>query len=124
MAAPPTVQSTSFECVSCGYNLTGATIGGLCPECGLPIAQSLRRTSVLKSSGQATAALIIGILSLVMCIGLGPVAIALAYSAMVQIRRGGYTSGSKGMATAGLVMGGLSTLLLAGFITLAIMDVV
>lgn len=29
------------HCVGCGYNLLGASVAGVCPECGTPVAQSM-----------------------------------------------------------------------------------
>jgi hypothetical protein len=37
------LDSTSFSCAECGYNLTGSQIGGRCPECGSPVMESIRR---------------------------------------------------------------------------------
>ena len=65
--------------------------------------------------------MVLGILSLVVCGLLGPVAIALYFSATKEISRGGYTRGSKTMAQAGLVMGVISTLLLLGVVALGIL---
>ncbi len=46
---PPSVEparaaslTTDVPCVQCGYNLRGLPEGGRCPECGTPIARSLR----------------------------------------------------------------------------------
>lgn len=30
------------RCIGCGYDLTGSPRDGVCPECGIPVAQSLR----------------------------------------------------------------------------------
>lgn len=37
----------NIPCESCGYNLRGLDPGGCCPECGLPIAESLRPERLL-----------------------------------------------------------------------------
>lgn len=37
------VSESRLECANCGYNLTGAMIGSVCPECGAAIEESLRR---------------------------------------------------------------------------------
>jgi ribosomal protein L37E len=29
------------DCIRCGYNLHGLTMGGTCPECGTPVARTL-----------------------------------------------------------------------------------
>jgi hypothetical protein len=36
------LSDTGVVCPKCGYNLTGATIGGYCPECGTPVEHALR----------------------------------------------------------------------------------
>lgn len=42
-AAAEIVEIThDVPCIHCGYNLRGLTPGGMCPECGNPIAESLR----------------------------------------------------------------------------------
>lgn len=46
MSLPTTPPDRSFDvdlfCMQCRYNLRGLTPGGKCPECGKPIAESLR----------------------------------------------------------------------------------
>lgn len=39
---PPPIEESHVVCPNCRYNLTGATIGGKCPECGTPVAQAVR----------------------------------------------------------------------------------
>jgi hypothetical protein len=108
-AAPPIVAS-SMRCAQCGYDLTGAMIGGYCSECGLSVAETIRRQSIgLQSSGRATACMVVGILSIALCMILGPVAIVLYYKAMAQINTGGYSESSRTMAKAGLIMGIIGT---------------
>ena len=122
MPDPPTVKPTGFSCAACGYNLSGTTIGGICPECGVLVEHSLRKaTSAPRTSGHATTSLVLGILSLVVCALIGPVAIAFAAAALHQVGGGGYTPGSRGMAIAGLVLGILSSILLAGFFGLTLL---
>ena len=41
MADPALITQTAFTCIACGYNLSGTAIGGTCPECGKPVAESL-----------------------------------------------------------------------------------
>ncbi len=36
------IAATEFVCVKCGYDLTGAAIGGVCAECGTSVDKSLR----------------------------------------------------------------------------------
>jgi len=40
-------------CVCCGYDLTGLPGAGVCPECALPIAKSLARSSLLRGADPA-----------------------------------------------------------------------
>jgi len=36
------VEDTGIACRTCGANLSGTAIGSRCPECGTPVAESLR----------------------------------------------------------------------------------
>lgn len=40
-AAAAKTDSRKIECKSCGQDLTGAVIGGNCPNCGMPTSESL-----------------------------------------------------------------------------------
>lgn len=40
--AEDNVSETTVRCPGCGYNLTGAVIGGRCPECGEAVEHALR----------------------------------------------------------------------------------
>jgi hypothetical protein len=49
---PPTnaaPHETNITCAQCGYNLRGLEADGLCPECGQPIAISLRGHRLVRS---------------------------------------------------------------------------
>ncbi|HRP63633.1 MAG TPA: DUF4190 domain-containing protein [Phycisphaerales bacterium] len=103
------MRSSRIYCVSCRYDLSGATIGGYCSECGTPVADTVRSHHEEKQSSKATVALILGIVSVAVCMPLGPVAIGIAISARNDMASGGYSRGSRGMASAGLILGILAT---------------
>lgn len=116
------VSTTHVDCPNCGYNLTGVAIGGNCPECGLMIGRGTVNNPNLPTNGNAVAAMVLGICSIVLCpmygvlsLVCGPLAIYFAGSARRQIRTGHYAASSEGLATAGRVTGwiGLSLGLLA-----------
>src|SRR6187401_458659 len=43
---PPAVDSKAPHCHRCGYDLRGLASSGRCPECGLAIRMSMRRTEL------------------------------------------------------------------------------
>lgn len=109
-AAPP--QSTHVTCPNCGYNLTGVAIGGNCPECNLMIGRGTVQNPNQPTSGNAIAALVLGICSIALCFSYGlislicgPLAIYFARQADKQIKTGQFSTSSAGMATAGRVTG-------------------
>ena len=107
--APP-ITPTSMRCAQCGYDLSGAAIGGVCAECGLSVAETIRRqTQGTKSSGKATTCMVIGIISVAVCMPLGPIAIVLYFGAMKELSQGGFSDSSRTMAKAGLIMGIIGT---------------
>jgi hypothetical protein len=102
---------SGVHCVRCGYDLTGAVIGSVCPECGAPVAPSFQRRGQAVS-GLAVTSMVLGITGLPLCacyglptLVLGPLAILFWFLARSQIRGGEVSEGSAGMATAGLVCG-------------------
>jgi hypothetical protein len=44
--------ASDLECVVCQYNLKTLSTGGLCPECGTPVARSVQETSVYGKGGR------------------------------------------------------------------------
>jgi hypothetical protein len=96
-----------LRCVTCGYDLTGMTIGGACPECGQAIEHTIRRlmaTPGLPISSWAIASLIFGVLG--MCLPpLGVLAILFYLPVSTHVRVGIAHPSSKGLATAGLILG-------------------
>lgn len=109
------VSESSLNCVQCGYNLTGVTIGSACPECGRSIDASIKAGAPPTTSGMAVASLVLGICGLPLLLACGffgtPVsllAVVLGHVSRSQISaRPGVLRGS-GMATAGLITGYVS----------------
>jgi hypothetical protein len=64
------------------------------------------------NDSQATLALVLGILSVVCCAILGPVAIFIGNASRQRIQASGATIGGGGMATAGFVLGIIGTVFL------------
>ncbi len=114
MTQPPPIQASRVSCVSCGYNLTGVTIGGECPECGTLIETSIQGRLSAPTSKAALWSMVIGIVSLAACSVVGPIAIVLYFRARKDIQAGLCGTSSSGMATAGLVLGIISTVLTFG----------
>lgn len=69
-------------------------------------------------AGGATAALVLGILSIVLCPLCGPVAWGLGRKAEQEIDRSGGHLGGRGLATAGKILGIIGTLLIVALIVL------
>ena len=110
---PPPLQNRSahVHCRQCGYDLTGVAIGGNCPECGDPVTPAFLGQSA-PASGKAIASMVLGIVSIVMCMFYGIPAIICGVLAIIfnrlaqtQIRQGTVSPGSIGMAKAGLITG-------------------
>mgnify|MGYP005839489497 CR=1 FL=1 len=107
------VQGSDIRCTRCGYDLSGSQVGGSCPECGTRVSESLRpRGTGQQNAPNSVACLVCGILSLTVCGLLGPIAIALYYSAKGHYDGGGYSASSMSMAKAGLITGIIATVLL------------
>ena len=122
------VEGTRVRCVGCGYDLSGAHLGGGCPECGVPVMHSLNTSGdSLPPSGKAIAAMVLGICSIPACFfygvpGLicGILAIVFWHLARGEILRGERSAASLGMATAGLVCGSIGAgLALLGIVVMA-----
>ena len=110
---PGPIQSASIACVQCGYDLSGSAVGGTCPECGTPVAQSIRRhSSGAQGTGSAVTCMVLGILSLVVCAIIGPFAISTYYTYLKQVERGEASAEGMAMAKAGLITGWIGTALL------------
>lgn len=113
MTQPPSeIDSTSYTCIGCGYDLSGSAIGGDCPECGASVKQSLRVAQDREQSGNsssATICLVLGIIGVTACGLVAPFAIWQYYRVRDEVARGVASPGSMGMAKAGLVLGWVGT---------------
>jgi len=123
--------ASSVRCLKCGYDLTGVAIGSLCPECGAAVVPAFQSTS-MPVSGKAVASLVLGIVSIPLCVCLGvpslicgALALYFAKVARDDIAAGMFSEQSRGMATAGMICGliglGLSILHLGYFVTAIVM---
>jgi predicted RNA-binding Zn-ribbon protein involved in translation (DUF1610 family) len=111
---PPTAKE-GVNCLSCGYNLVGVAIGERCPECGSVIMQFATQA---QTSGKAIASMVLGIVSIVTCMGYGVIgmpcailAIFFAKKARLAIQDGTAPVTSQGMASAGRVCGWVGVVL-------------
>ncbi|MFN3167232.1 MAG: DUF4190 domain-containing protein [Phycisphaeraceae bacterium] len=126
--APGGVSYARVACNVCGYNLTGVAIGGVCPECGAGVDQSLYSAGRVVTNGKAVTALVMGILSitLIMCCFVSPVLgiIGLIFGslALKETSTGNFSSGSRGMAIAGLICSGIGALVSTLFLMLAFLN--
>ena len=101
----PLVSETNYRCAGCGYDISGSALGGACPECGRAVSDSLRMATRSDTCGMVVTVMVLGIVSLVACMPLGVVAIALYPKAKREILEGGYGHSSLTMAKAGLITG-------------------
>ncbi len=118
----PPVNESGVRCLQCGYNLTGAALGGRCPECGTPVGYSLQ--SNLPGSPKAVASMVLGIIAIPLAVGgccygitsffsliLGPLAIIFARGANNEIAQGMVNAKTAGAARAGMICGIIGTVL-------------
>lgn len=99
------VNETSYRCSGCGYDISGTALGGVCSECGMAVSNSLQRSTRSDTCGTAVTVLVLGIVSLVVCMPLGIVAVAMYPKAKRDVLEGGYGNSSLTMAKAGLITG-------------------
>lgn len=125
--------STEIKCMSCGYSIVGLKLGERCPECGTQVMQFASQST--QSSGKAITSMVLGIVSIVTCMGYGIIglpcgiiAVVFAKKARLAIQAGTAPVNSQGMATAGRVCGWigivLSSLMLAYLIFMILILVV
>jgi hypothetical protein len=113
--APGAPKPSGLMCIRCGYNLTGTTIGGNCPECDTPIETSISNVQAGQASGKAIAALVLGIVSLPSCMFYGVPALILGGLSLVfgtmalnDVKRGLAPASAKQQAVAGMICGGIA----------------
>ena len=75
------------------------------------------------NDGQATLALVLGIISVFCCPVLGPVALFIGNASRQRIQASGGTLGGGGLATAGFVLGIIGTIFLVFFVITGIVAV-
>ena len=118
----------SLSCSDCGYDLSGTAVGGACPECGLPVYESLRQhvrredrarsdarnvAEEVGVSGKACIAVLLGLLSPLVCSVLSPFAILFSCYALNDRLLDREDQGlSRSLAYAGLILGGIGMILL------------
>ena len=121
----------NFNCVRCGYNIIGASVGSPCPECGHVIGTRFTQGG---SNGHAVASLVLGILALPACFAygvpaliLGTLAIIFARMAKRNVLRGEADPSSLGLAKAGQICGivalSLAAILVAFFVGMLILGI-
>lgn len=107
---PGEIAATAIHCTNCGYNLTGITIGGACPECGMSVGDSLVMGAQQATSGMSVASMVLGILGVLTgcfpCVGaIMPITgLILGIVGLNQCAAGGYAGSSRGMAIAGIIL--------------------
>ncbi len=72
------------------------------------------------TDSQATVALVLGILSVICCPLVGPVAFFIGNAARARIQMAGATVGGEGMATAGMILGIIGTIFVVLIMLIAI----
>lgn len=107
---PAPLARSGIFCMSCGYDLVGVRLGQNCPECGTEVRQFAGGSG--QTQGKAIASLVLGIVSLVMCLSYGVVgmpcailAVVFAKKARLAVQAGTAPVSSLGMASAGRVCG-------------------
>ncbi len=112
----PQRAGDGYKCLACGYNISGLALGERCPECGSEVKQFASPGA--QTSGKAITSMVLGIISIVTCMGYGIVglpcgiiAVIFAKKARLAIQAGSAPASSQGMATAGKVCGWIGIVL-------------
>jgi len=104
--APP--QPTDIRCIQCGYDLSGTAIGGACPECGTPVAESLHPRLTPEQGrdrSNAVASVICGVGGLLCCGILAPFGLLLGYQVIKDAPAKGYSASTVSTARIGMWLG-------------------
>lgn len=112
--ATPPIRPTQLRCITCGYDLTGAVVGGVCAECGTRVDHSIFAAQRPKKVCHfAVLSMVVGIASLG-CWPAGVFALIFWALARQEIIEGGCNPGAPAMALSGLICGilGISFLLI------------
>ena len=116
----PIAGGRKVPCASCKYDLRGRCLGELCPECGTPIVQA---PIADQGAGNAVAAMVLGMVSIMTCmfygvpaLVCGPLAMTQAKKARLAVQAGTCPTSVLPMANAGRVCGIVGMALGAAFI--------
>ncbi|MFI4862052.1 MAG: DUF4190 domain-containing protein [Phycisphaerales bacterium JB063] len=119
---PGEIAATTVQCSGCGYNLTGVTIGGVCPECGMDVGQSIMTGATQATSSLAVSSMVLGIIAVFPAcipfvgIALPLIGLPMGIVSLNQYKRNQFTPGSKGMAIAGVATNGVALLIQLGML--------
>lgn len=83
-------------CTKCSYNLRGLPLSGACPECGQPVADSLRGI-LLQFAGKEYLATVGGGLSIVLNVIIGTILLFIAMFAIAVLAGGGNPGAGMGI---------------------------
>jgi hypothetical protein len=114
---PPQGPGTAPDrpCLRCGYTLFGLPVSGACPECGAPVASSLRGRSLRHSDPAHLAALHRGVLAVEggIALGVGCVLLLIVWGILGGASRTGLLSvlPVSEVLTLGSTLGGLMSLM-------------